>query len=83
MAIFKERIKSSNSVSLGICSYKEVRMANNSPAAPTAEWSCESNFFRKDSYFQYIPSPPTAASSLVCILMRFSPATHPTFGLLK
>lgn len=47
MAIFKERIKSSNSVSLGICSYKEVRMANNSPAAPTAEWSCESNFLEK------------------------------------
>lgn len=46
MAIFKERIKSSNSVSLGICSYKEVRMANNSPAAPTAEWSCESNFWK-------------------------------------
>lgn len=58
MAIFKERIKSSNSVSLGICSYKEVRMANNSPAAPTAEWSCESNFSEKihiSSTFLHLP----------------------------
>ena len=79
----RDRMKSSSKVSVFIFSNNSRRMAKSSPAAPTAEYNRASNALRVDSYFQYIPSPPEAALSLVCMAIRFSPATHPTLGSVK